>query len=264
MFSLFLLISYIALLKKIKKTVNIISNYRFLFVILVLALLSFQEPNLKKRIADKEFKYEFYVTNKEPSIKSDRMYYWFKGGSIHNSENGVSGELLNEDFEKFYLSNQLAEKGEFSRGLKVGLWKTWHPNGVIESTQYWSDGRKKGMYYQYNQDGVLIEKGRYSANKKQGMWVNFISKDSIKYKNGEKVIKVIDQEAIAREAKRAENQAKRKANRKTKREAKKIEKELKKTESKAKEAVSKSEKEATKKGNSETNTSGKKPIPKAK
>lgn len=105
--------------------------YSLLGFVLVLSLLSFQEwePNLKKRISDTSYRYEFYVTKDEPRVKSDRIYYWFKGGTIHNSENGISGELLHDVFEKFYLNNQLAEKGEFKKGLKVGLWKTWYANG---------------------------------------------------------------------------------------------------------------------------------------
>lgn len=99
-----------------------------LFGLLVFLLGSFTPPNLKKRITDTEFRYEFYTTKKEVSAKQDRLYYWFKGGAIHSSEYGVSGELLDGEFEKFYLNNQLAEKGEFKKGLKEGLWKTWHCN----------------------------------------------------------------------------------------------------------------------------------------
>lgn len=151
----------------------------------IFLLFSFQEPKLKKRITDTSFKYEFYVTDKEPEVESDRIYYWFKGGAIHNSEYGVSGNLLDDTFDKFYLNNQLAEQGSFNKGLKVGLWKTWYENGAVETTQYWDEGRKKGFFYHYTQDGQLMEKGRYRADKKQGKWINYISKDTISYKKGE-------------------------------------------------------------------------------
>ncbi len=155
---------------------------------LVFLLFSFQEPKVKKRITDTSFKYEFYVTDKETEIKSDRIYYWFKGGAIHNSEYGISGELLDDTFDKFYLNNQLAEQGSFNRGLKHGLWKTWYANGVIETTQYWDNGRKKGTFYRYANDGQLMEKGRYKANKKHGQWINYSVNDTVTYKNNEKVV----------------------------------------------------------------------------
>jgi len=155
---------------------------------LIFLLFSFQEPKLKKRITDTNFKYEFYVADDDAEIaSSDRTYYWFKGGAIHNSEYGVAGQLLNDDFNKFYLSNQLAEQGIFNNGLKVGLWKTWHSNGAIETTQYWANGRKRGMFHRYDGSGLLVEQGRYREDKKQGEWINFISKDTVTYKNGEVV-----------------------------------------------------------------------------
>lgn len=208
------------------KKINILKTfriYRLLAIVMVFLLLSFQdyEPELKKRITDTAFRYEFYVTTKEPEIRAGRMYYWFRAGAIHNSENGVSGQLLNDVFEKFYLNNQLAEKGEFRKGLKVGLWKTWHTNGVLESIQYWNEGRKKGTYYQYSNKGEIIEKGRYSADKKQGQWINFVSKDTIEYNNG--LIKVLSETEIARQTKRKEKEAKRKLKREEK-EKEKLEK----------------------------------------
>lgn len=214
---------------------------------LVFLLVAFQEPILKKRITDKEFRYEFYVTDKEPGIRSERMYYWFKGGAIHNSENGVAGELLNGAFEKFYLSNQLAEKGEFSRGLKVGQWRTWYPNGVLETTVYWNEGRKRGAYYHYSESAVLLEKGRYSAGKKQGQWINFVSKDTIVFDKGEKVVKILSPEDLAREAKRKENKAKRKQKREEGKAEKKRIKQTEKDQKAQKKTIDNSSKTGNKK-----------------
>ena len=159
--------------------------------LLVLLLVSFDEPKLKKRITDKEFKYEFYVTDKSPQVKPERVYYWFKGGAIHNSESGISGELLDDVFNKFYLSNQLAEQGAFNRGLKKGAWKTWHANGTLESFQYWDEGRRNGNYKRYSDSGTLIEKGRYRANKKQGQWIDFSTNDTVVFDKGNIVPKKI-------------------------------------------------------------------------
>lgn len=173
--------------------------YKLLWVaacLSVFLLFSFEEPKLKKRITDKEFKYEFYVTDKKPDIKSGRLYFWFKGGAIHSSEVGASGELLDDAFNKFYLSNQLAEQGTFSRGLKNGNWKTWYSNGTLETFQYWHEGRRNGNYKRYSDTGALIEKGRYRANKKQGQWIDFRTNDTMNYDRGNIILKVKEEKPL--------------------------------------------------------------------
>ena len=112
------------------------------------------------------------------------MYYWFKGGLIHHAQSGIAGELLNDKFVKMYHSNQLAEQGYFKKGLKIGLWKTWYNNGILETTQKWSDGAKSGDFYHFGEDGTILEKGKYKNNKKNGPWIDFVKKDTIVYKNG--------------------------------------------------------------------------------
>ncbi len=146
--------------------------------------MSFSDPYSIKRISDKDFRYEFYTTSKVIKPKSDKIYYWFKGGMIHNTQSGMAGELLNDKFVKMYHSNQLAEQGFFKKGLKVGSWKTWHQNGIIETIQKWNNGFKSGDFYHYNEVGALIEKGKYKNNKKNGTWIDFTKKDTITYKNG--------------------------------------------------------------------------------
>jgi hypothetical protein len=87
-------------------------KYLALFIIVFLAALlsSFKDPIQKKKITDVNFRYEFYTTQKDATPKQGIIYSWFKGGAIHTTENGASGELLHSSFEKFYLDNQLAEK----------------------------------------------------------------------------------------------------------------------------------------------------------
>lgn len=166
---------------------------KYLLVLSSLLLLSFTGISLKKRISDADYRYEFYTTDKVVSAKPDREYYWFKGGAIHNSEYGMAGELLQDEYLKFYHSNQLAEAGKYDNGLKEGYWKTWFKNGTLQSKTYWSDGQKDGGYLSYDQTGFLTEEGKYKNNKKHGRWINYISKDTLKYADGkiiEKKIKV--------------------------------------------------------------------------
>lgn len=154
-----------------------------LFVI-SFSLLSFNDPYSIKRISDKEFRYEFYTTKKNIHPKRGKMYFWFKGGAIHQAQSGTSGELLQGKYVKFFHSNQIAEQGYFQKGLKNGIWKTWYKNGILESSQKWSNGLQSGFVTLYNEEGKLIQNGKFYKGLKNGRWIDFVKKDTIYFKNG--------------------------------------------------------------------------------
>lgn len=154
----------------------------FLVLISAFLLLSFSDPYTIKRISDANFRYEFYTTGKKTKPKDDKIYYWFKGGLIHNTQSGMAGELLQDKFVKMYHSNQLAEQGTFKKGLKIGLWKTWHTNGMIETTQKWNNGLQYGSFFRYNENGLIVQKGNFKYGKKHGTWIDYIKKDTVVYK----------------------------------------------------------------------------------
>ncbi|MDD2987159.1 hypothetical protein [Flavobacterium sp.] len=211
-------------------------KYFALFVVLFLTamLSSFKDPIQKKKITDVNFRYEFFTSSKKTNIQQGRIYYWFKAGAIHTTENGSAGELLHSGFEKFYLDNQLAEKGSFSYGQKEGSWRTWHKNGLLDTKQYWQDGRKHGAFFSYNTNGVLVEKGSFKKGNKNGRWINFIKKDTILYKNGVVYIKKVkltkEEKKAAKEVKlklKEEQQLERKNNKEASKKARELKKENK-------------------------------------
>jgi hypothetical protein len=157
---------------------------RFTAIILAFALLSFGDPYTIKRISDKDFRYEFYTSNKKVAPKKNKTYYWFKGGLIHEAQGGIAGDVLHDKFIKMYHSNQLAEQGEFKNGLRVGEWKTWHQNGVLASTTEYSNGLRCGKHSSYNENGNLVENGKFRSDLKTGKWTNTESKEITTYKKG--------------------------------------------------------------------------------
>lgn len=169
---------------------------------MALLLLSFSDPYTIKRITDANFKYEFYTTQKEIKAKPDRDYYWFKGGAIHHAGSGVSGEALNDSYVKLFLNNQLAEKGTFKNGLKTGVWKSWFPNGKLQTVETWKNGFMKGDFLRYDIDGNLLESGNYKNNLKQGKWIDHTKKDTLNYKKGIVRIKLTKAEKAAAKAER--------------------------------------------------------------
>ncbi|MFB3389832.1 toxin-antitoxin system YwqK family antitoxin [Flavobacterium sp. LAR06] len=157
---------------------------RFAAIILAFILLSFGDPYTIKRISDKDFRYEFYTTDKKIKPITTKTYYWFKGGLIHEAQGGIAGDLLDDKFTKIYHSNQLAEQGQFKEGLRVGLWKTWYPNGVLATRMSYSKGLRSGKYFRYDENGKLIENGKFSTGLKTGKWTNAETKEITTYKKG--------------------------------------------------------------------------------
>lgn len=166
-------------------------SFSILIFYMAIVLVSFTDPelNLPKRIADANFRYEFYTTDAKINPRKDKVYYWFKGGAVHNAQAGIAGILLHGKYTKTFHSNQLAEQGEFKNGLKDGIWKTWYTNGVVETWEYWRDGVRKGSFYHYNETGETLESGTFKNNKKHGEWINFAKKDTIVYKKGQVFVK---------------------------------------------------------------------------
>lgn len=162
---------------------------KFFLFISVFFLFSFTETSLKKRTSDTLYRYEFFTIDKIVAPSQNRDYFWFKGGTIHNSEYGIGGALLHDEFLKFFHSNQLAEAGKFKNGLKEGYWKSWFKSGVLQSRTYWNNGQLDGSYNAYDHTGKLIETGSFKDNKKHGRWINFVNKDTLKYRRGELIIK---------------------------------------------------------------------------
>jgi len=138
----------------------------------------------KKVIRDANFDTHFYVFIDEKKTDRDAYYYWYKSGEIHESFGDAAGNLLHLEYTQFYSGNQLAEKGNFDYGLKVGLWRKWHPNGSLKEEVQWRAGKKNGVYLYYDQNGVLHTTGQYKGDNKTGVWINIREHDTTWYKRG--------------------------------------------------------------------------------
>lgn len=89
---------------------------------------------------DKIIEVEIIPFNSKPGIKSDRFYYWYDDNSIHSSQGGYSGKLLNGLYEAYYLNHNLKEQGTFKKGLKDGAWKSWKEDGTLSQAANWKNG----------------------------------------------------------------------------------------------------------------------------
>ncbi|MCK8480935.1 toxin-antitoxin system YwqK family antitoxin [Psychroserpens algicola] len=154
-----------------------------LIIMGVTLFLSVNSDVQRKQIRSGDYDIVCYVALKEiKHFIEGREYFWFKTGEIHNSISQSGGLVLHNEYEKFYRSRQLAEKGNFDYGLKDGEWRTWHENGNIQSISTWKNGQKNGLFLSYDEDGTKIQSGTYNNNEKTKLWINHKLKDTVYYK----------------------------------------------------------------------------------
>jgi antitoxin component YwqK of YwqJK toxin-antitoxin module len=134
---------------------------------------------------DAHYKYEIEITNDDLKNKSIvKEYFWFKSQQIHKSVGDYNGKLLNGMYVKSYKSNQLAEKGTFKMGLKVGEWFEWYENGKIQKMIHWNKGLLDGDFIEYFEDGRISLTGKFNKGIKDGIWIDYLKKDTTYYSKG--------------------------------------------------------------------------------
>ncbi len=96
----------------------------------------------KVRIVDtgKIIQAETKPVSSPPNVHSDRLYFWYAANKIHSTEGGFSGRLLNGSYNEFYPDKNLREQGNFKKGLKDGVWKSWDEDGTLDSSSKWKNG----------------------------------------------------------------------------------------------------------------------------
>lgn len=55
-----------------------------------------------------------------------------------------------------FRSGQLREKSPVTRGRRHGVARTWHPNGILATEQYFKNGLLHGRCRQWNESGKLL------------------------------------------------------------------------------------------------------------
>ncbi|MBS7562779.1 hypothetical protein KHS38_00035 [Mucilaginibacter sp. Bleaf8] len=122
------------------------------------------------------------------SLHSDRIYYWYGGNTIHNTQGGYSGKLLHGKYEEYYTDKSLKEQGEFDSGLKDGLWRSWQESGALAELVNWQHGIKEGDFTFYDEQGQPRQSGRYADNLLEGKVLIYHGGDSVetvRYKHGQ-------------------------------------------------------------------------------
>jgi hypothetical protein len=143
--------------------------------------------------------YRFYVTKPDMNLmaSTDLTYFWYKPDTILQTHGGYDGFLLNGLYAVFFPNKNLMEKGSFVNGLKVGEWRSWYPNGKLESVFHWKGGMRQGQFIVYSEKSDIIRSGSYKNDLLEGSVFEMSSDNKLEKKEYKKgTIKVEKKENV--------------------------------------------------------------------
>jgi antitoxin component YwqK of YwqJK toxin-antitoxin module len=135
-----------------------------MLIFLMSSSLVFGQDQINYRHSvDGSFKMDFYILSEVKKMKYDESltYFWFRSQAIHQTQGSSAGDVLHGKFSKFYSNGQLAEQGEFYKGLKNGIWLTWYENGQLKTKLTYSKGVLDGKFSTYDQETDSLQTGKY-------------------------------------------------------------------------------------------------------
>lgn len=175
----------------------------FFALIMLITAYGFSQKEIPKEdktytmeINSKDFIEKITIARQNPSrLKTNnlRWYYWYLNNSVHFSEGGYSGKLLQGSYISYYKNMNLRSNGNFRNGLMHGVWKSWYESGKAKSVVSWKKGVKQGCSTTYSQDGNTRIEEKYRRGLlvgKQYVFENGVLISSKKFRKGaEKISK---------------------------------------------------------------------------
>lgn len=120
--------------------------------------------------------------------------WFYRNGNLHKSETYVANKLSG-DFTQYsdsatvvahgqYENNEktgywrenigdCSEEGEYSRGLKVGTWKTFYRSGKLHHSGDFKDGNPDGKHLFYHPNGFVAQEQHYAVGRKDKTWKKY-------------------------------------------------------------------------------------------
>jgi antitoxin component YwqK of YwqJK toxin-antitoxin module len=144
------------------------------------------EGNKQSKAEDEEdwtggIKEEFWTWWDENGQKK-RVSYYVNGKQTYNKTNDFenTGKPKNESnvnkdeitIECDEVGHKMAE-GNYSNGIREGLWKYYYVSGKIKAQGFWSHGRREGTWSSWYENGMMSAEGEYALDKKEGNWITW-------------------------------------------------------------------------------------------
>ncbi|MHC1705776.1 MAG: toxin-antitoxin system YwqK family antitoxin [Tenuifilaceae bacterium] len=98
------------------------------------------------------------------NLKNNLQYYWYSSGQLGVNYGGYNGYLLNGPYKKINLKGNLIEQGNFSSGLKDGIWKYWYRNGELKRIEKWNNGVISSKVLDYSKEGRVLNPNNTTSN----------------------------------------------------------------------------------------------------
>ncbi|MCH5718184.1 toxin-antitoxin system YwqK family antitoxin [Niabella hibiscisoli] len=151
------------------------------FLSIVVTAAKGQYYNGRVRIDSSDRSYIFQVTDDNRRTNQGLFYYWFKSGRIHKTQGGYYGKLLHGNYKVVDRDRHLLEEGQFKKGQKTGLWRSWYTDGVLQSTRRKRFGFWNNSYAikEYDANGNTIKSGFENKDLFTGYQVNLQGDSSV-------------------------------------------------------------------------------------
>ena len=88
--------------------------------------------------------------------------YFYDNGDVKSVFNYEDGYLNGYTVEYHAISRKKALQGYYEYDQKVGEWRTYHKNGELEESKYYLEGEIVGLTDNYDVNGVLYTSDKYS------------------------------------------------------------------------------------------------------
>ena len=119
----------------------------------------------------------FSIINYDLTLHS--IYSYYKNGNLFYSCSLLNDSqiLFHGEFNSFYSTGEIKEKGNYINNIKDGSWHSYYKSGNVLSKINYVEGH--GIYSKYYDSGEILEDGYYQNNKKEGTLTSY-------FKNGNK------------------------------------------------------------------------------
>ena len=81
--------------------------------------------------------------------------------------------VLHGLYEEFYEDGTKFCEGEYADGKRDGVWKFWHPNGLLAKEGIYRESQPKGKWVLYQEDGNVSVEENYRNGQADGRWLYY-------------------------------------------------------------------------------------------
>lgn len=139
--------------------------------------------------------YGYTLTSQDSTESKDYITRYYDSGA-KMSEGALYNNLETGDWTSWHENGQIKSTGYYTEGQKDSLWQWYDESGILSGTGMFKDGVENGTWMHYYPDGIVSDSGTYLDGLKEGLWEYYHEngglKNAINYKadkmHGEKIL----------------------------------------------------------------------------